>query len=120
VALTERNRNALYQGLTRTIGDEEAVEAMLAQFPAHDLDEPATKDFVMAVEARVERRIAEGDADTNVRMAETFAEFDARMTKGFAELKEYVHAEMRHWFLWSYGAMFVLLAAVVTAAKILE
>jgi hypothetical protein len=98
VALTERNRNALYQGLTRTIGDEEAVEAMLSQFPAREVDEPATKDFVLAVESRIEKE----------------------MVEGFADLKEYVHDEMRRWFVWSYGAMFVLLVAVVTVAKILE
>jgi len=102
VALTERNRNALYQGLTRTIGDEEAVEAMLAQFPARDVDEPATKDFVRAEIAGLEQRLRKD------------------MTDGFAAVLKEVHAEMRRWYLWSYGAMFVLLAAVVTAAKILE
>lgn len=98
MALTERNRNALYQGLTRTIGDEEAVEAMLSQFPAGEGDKLATESFV-----RTE-----------------IAGLEARMGERFAELKDYVHDEMRRYFLWSYGAMFVLLAAVVTAAKILE
>ena len=51
VALTERNRNALYQGLTRTIGDEEAVEAMLSQFPARECDELATETFVRGSDA---------------------------------------------------------------------
>ena len=102
MALTERNRNALYQGLTRTIGDEEAVEAMLAQFPARDIDEPATKDFVRAEIAGLEQRLRKD------------------MTDGFAAVLKEVHDEMRRWFVWSYGAMFVLLVAVVTAAKILE
>ena len=98
MALTERNRHALYQGLTRTIGDEEAVEAMVAQFPARDVDEPATNDFVRA----------------------EIAGLEARMGHRFDAFSRELHAEMRRWYVWSYGAMFVLLTAVVTAAKILE
>lgn len=98
MALTERNRNVLYQGLTRTIGDEEAVEAMLSQFPAGDGDKLATESFV-----RTE-----------------IAQLETRMGDRFSDMKDYMHREMRRWYLWSYGAMFVLLAAVVTAAKILE
>jgi|GEM_PF-3338118 len=47
MALTERNRSALYQGLS-TIIDEEAVEEMLSYFPARDVEEPATKEFLRA------------------------------------------------------------------------
>jgi len=47
MALTERNRSALYQGLT-TVIDEEAVEEMLSYFPARDVEEPATKEFLRA------------------------------------------------------------------------
>lgn len=105
MALTERNRNALDQGLTRTIGDEEAVEAMLAQFPTRDVDEPATQDFVRAEIAGLRAEMVQG-----------FAEITKELHREIAT----IHQEMRRRFLWSYGAMFVLLAAVVTAAKILE
>lgn len=47
MALTERNRSALYQGLTTVIA-EEAVEEMLSYFPARDVEEPATKEFLRA------------------------------------------------------------------------
>lgn len=47
MALTERNRSALYQGLS-TVIDEEAVEEMLSYFPARDVEEPATKEFLRA------------------------------------------------------------------------
>jgi hypothetical protein len=38
---------------------EEAAEAMLAQFPSRDADEPATKDFIAAQIAEVRSEIAE-------------------------------------------------------------
>jgi hypothetical protein len=55
MALAERHRTIIYQHFVGQIG-EEAAEAMLSQFPARDLDEPATKEFVRAeiAELRVE------------------------------------------------------------------
>ena len=47
MALTEKSRATLFQGLSRII-DEEAVEEMLTNFPTHDIDDIATKDFVRA------------------------------------------------------------------------
>ncbi|HEX7132989.1 MAG TPA: hypothetical protein VF228_10455 [Iamia sp.] len=109
VALTERNRNALYQGLTQAVGDEEAVEAMLSQFPSGEGDRLATESFVRTEITRLEAKMDVG-----------FAALEKRIIELSAELKDYVHEELRRYFLWSYGAMFMLLAAVVTAAKILE
>jgi len=56
VALTERNRSALYQGLS-TIADEEAVQEMLSYFPARDVEEPVTKEFLRAELSGVESSI---------------------------------------------------------------
>jgi len=56
VALTERNRSALYQGLS-TIVDEEAVQEMLSYFPARDVEEPVTKEFLRAELSGVESSI---------------------------------------------------------------
>ncbi len=47
MALTEKSRSALYQGLTTIIGDQ-AVEEMLSYFPARDVEEPVTKEFLRA------------------------------------------------------------------------
>jgi len=47
VALKERHRSSIYQTLAPMLGEEEA-EALLSQFPARDLDEPVTKEFVRA------------------------------------------------------------------------
>ncbi|NLV55506.1 MAG: hypothetical protein GXY13_07840, partial [Acidimicrobiales bacterium] len=48
MALSERSRSALCHGLSDVIGDEEAVGEMMSYFPARDVDEPATRDFVAA------------------------------------------------------------------------
>jgi hypothetical protein len=47
MALSQKHRSTIYQRLEPILGEEEA-EALLGQFPAHDLDEVATKEFVRA------------------------------------------------------------------------
>ena len=57
MALTEKSRATLFQGLSRII-DEEAVEEMLTNFPTHDIDDIATKDFVRAEIAGARTEVA--------------------------------------------------------------
>ena len=45
--ISEKSRSAIYQALSPITG-EEAVAEMLAQFPARDLDEPITRDYLDA------------------------------------------------------------------------
>ena len=47
MALTERSRSALYLGLSNIV-DEEAVQEMMSFFPARDVEEPVTKEFLRA------------------------------------------------------------------------
>ena len=47
MALSQQHRGTIYQRLEPILGEEEA-EALLGQFPTHDLDEVATKEFVRA------------------------------------------------------------------------
>ncbi len=42
MALQEKHRNTIYTEFAKTLG-EEATQALLSQFPARDVDEPATK-----------------------------------------------------------------------------
>ena len=42
MALQEKHRNTIYTEFSKTLG-EEATQALLSQFPARDVDEPATK-----------------------------------------------------------------------------
>ncbi len=47
MAISEKSRSALYQGLVPIAG-EEAVGEMLSYFPARDVDEPVTKELLRA------------------------------------------------------------------------
>jgi hypothetical protein len=47
VAISEKSRSALYQGLVPIAG-EEAVGEMLSYFPARDVEEPVTKQLLRA------------------------------------------------------------------------
>lgn len=56
MALTEKSRSALYQGLSNVVA-EEAVEEMLSFFPARDVEEPVTEEFLRAELAEMELRM---------------------------------------------------------------
>ncbi len=58
MALTEKSRSAIYQGLSNVV-DEEAVQEMLSHFPARDVEEPVTKEFLRAEMAGLEQRLGE-------------------------------------------------------------
>ena len=77
MALSEKHRTRFYEHSVEHVG-EEAAEAMLAQFPARDLDEPATKDFVRAEIAGVRAEIAQVEARLSAQIA---AQTDQVMTR---------------------------------------
>jgi hypothetical protein len=91
VALSTRHRSSIYRTLTPLIGEEEA-EALLSQFPARELDEPVTKEFVRAEIADVRAEIAElrGELHTEI------AQLEARINDRFREQT-----------MWMAGAMTV-------------
>jgi hypothetical protein len=47
MSMSEKSRNTIYQTFQPQLG-EEATEEMLSYFPARDLDEPVTKEFLRA------------------------------------------------------------------------
>ena len=58
MALSQKHRSTIYQRLEPILGEEEA-EALLSQFPAHDLDELVTRDLLHAEIAGVRAEISE-------------------------------------------------------------
>ena len=48
MALSERSRSVLYQGLVTIVENEQAVQEMMSYFPARDVEEPVTRDFLRA------------------------------------------------------------------------
>jgi hypothetical protein len=86
MALSERSRVVLHTKLTQVVGDEEAVSDMLSEFPASDLERPATKEFVRAEITQLETR-----------------------------LKDFVHEEMKGTVRWLVGVFMVSQTAMITA-----
>jgi hypothetical protein len=98
VALTTKHRSSLYQTLSPIVGEEEA-EALLSQFPARDLDEPVTKEFVRAEVADVRAELAQF-------RAEVAAEFGAVRAE-IAQLEARINERFREQTMWMAGAMTV-------------
>lgn len=64
MALSESSRSQIYQGLVNFVG-EEAIGEMMSHFPARDVEEPVTKEFLRAEIADVRSEIAEVRGDIN-------------------------------------------------------
>lgn len=93
MALTQQHRSAIYDVWAPQLG-EEVTEALIAHFPARDLDEPVTKEFVDLRIADVEVKIAELDvkiAGLRADMREGDAALRADMREGDATLRAEIH-----------------------------
>lgn len=93
MSLSEKSRSALYVGLTGLVEDEEAVGEMLSYFPARDVEEPVTKEFLRAELAAQDARMLEGFARLEHRIDAGLA-IERQMTvEGFVGLRSDMDAE---------------------------
>lgn len=92
MSLTEKNRHDLYTDLCKVVTNEEAVQELLSNFPARDLDEPATRDHLRAGLAEVRLEITEVRAEITEVRAE-IAEVRGEITEVRGEITE-LRAEM--------------------------
>ena len=90
MALTQRSRTALYQGLTQLIQDDQAVEEMLSYFPSRDVEEPVTKEFVRAELAALRAEMAEFRGELHTELGGLRAEMHA----GFRRMTVAVYSSM--------------------------
>ena len=74
MALSEKHRSSIYQGLLQFL-DEEEAQALLSQYPARDLDVPVTKEFVRAEIADVRAEVAGFWGEVRAEFAAVRAEF---------------------------------------------
>jgi hypothetical protein len=86
MAISEKSRSALYQGLAPIAG-EEAVGEMLSFFPARDVDEPVTKEFLRAEIADLRAEMHRGFASQTRWMVGTLI----AMTGIFAAIVNWLH-----------------------------
>lgn len=109
MALTQRSRTVLYQGLTDLIEDEVAVGELLSYFPARDVEEPATKEFVAAQTAATKEFVAEQIAGVRVDTAAVrteLAAMEARLTAQAA-------AQVRTSIQWTLGALVSVIGLMI-------
>jgi hypothetical protein len=104
VALSQKHRSTIYQRLEPILGEEEA-EALLGQFPAHDLDEVATKEFVRAEITGVRGEMSE----LRVEIASVRTEI--------AELRTEMHQLVNRLFVVLTGVMVGVVGIALAVAR---
>ena len=129
MAMTERSRSALYQSLSAVVDDEQAVQEMLSHFPARDVEEPATKEFMRSELSatredwrdeigllRVE--LYTGLADVRTELQTGLADVRTELQTGLADVRTELHASLHKQSVWMLGVLLTwsaLLTAVFTA-----
>jgi chromosome segregation ATPase len=100
MALSHKARSEAYEGL-RSIMSEQSADDLLAHFPARDLDEPVTREFLRAELADVRSEIAELDARLSTQLAEVdnrlsthLAEVDKRLSTHLAEVDKRLSTQL--------------------------
>jgi len=137
MALSERSRSVLYQGFMTVVEDEQAVQEMMGYFPARDLEEPVTRDFLHAELSGMRTELVEFKSEMRAEMAAfkdemraEMASFKDEMRAEMAAFKDEIRvelstqldamraefrSELHRVFGWNLAA-FVSLAAVIVAA----
>ncbi len=117
MALTEKSRSALYLGLTELIADEQAVQEMLSYFPARDVEEPVTKEFLRAEMAVLRAEMA----DLRTEMAELRAEmadFRTEMRTEMADFRTEMERNLRSLQTWTIGTGISLGGLIVATSTV--
>ena len=87
--VTDRTQpSCLYQGLITVIDDEQAVEEMMSYFPARDVEEPVTKEFLRAELADLRGGMAALGADLRSEMTALGVDLRKEIAAGDAGLRD--------------------------------
>ena len=104
MALTQQHRNVVYNAWVPDLG-EEVAEALISHFPARDLDEPVTKEFVEVKIAEVRTEIA----GVRTEVADLRGEMRAESGKVRTEMHQEIgglRKDLQHVLMWMVGAVF--------------
>jgi len=126
MTLSERSRSVLYQGFMSVVEDEQAVQEMMGYFPARDLEEPMTRDFLHAELSGMRTELVEFKSGMRSEMASFKDEMRSEMVSFKDEMRTELssqleamrtefRSELHRVFGWNLAA-FVSLAAVIVAA----
>jgi hypothetical protein len=95
----------LYQGLVSAVRDEEAVAEMMAYFPARDVEEPVTKEYLRA-------EMSELRAELRGEMSELRVEM--------SDLRVDVAAQIHRSTVWTVGSITAWSGVLLTAVALLR
>jgi hypothetical protein len=101
MALSEKHRHRIYEYLVPELGEETTSE-MLSYFPARDVEEPATKEYLKGEFALV--RMELHDEISGLR---------TEMRDEISGLRTEVSSELRNQLQWIVGTQLAMLAIVV-------
>lgn len=121
MALTEKSRSALYLGLTELIADEQAVQEMLSYFPARDVEEPVTKEFLRAEMAVLRAEMADlrtEMAEFRTEMRTEMADFRTEMRTEMADFRTEMERNLRSLQTWTIGTGLSLGGLIVATSTV--
>ena len=107
MALSEKHRSSIYLTLAPMLGEEEA-EALLSQFPARELDEPVTKEFVRAEISGLRAEMADMKAELRGEISGLRTEISGVRTElraDISELRAEFYDRLRQQTVWMAGAL---------------
>jgi hypothetical protein len=124
MAISEKSRSALYQGLVPIAG-EDAVGEMLSYFPARDVEEPVTKEFLNAELAGIRTEIADlrtevrtGLADLRTESRTGLAGLRTETQTGLADLRTEMHKLANRSLVTLVGVLITAAGVLVTAVGV--
>ncbi len=111
MALSEKHRSSIYLTLAPMLGEEEA-EALLSQFPARELDQPVTKEFVRAEISGLRAEMADMKAELRGEISGLRTDLGTEISDGEAglrgdisALRAELHDRLRQQTVWMAGAL---------------
>jgi hypothetical protein len=94
VALSERSRSVLYQGLITIVEDEQAVQEMMSYFPARDVEEPVTKELLRAEMSDLRAGLRGEMSDLRAELRGEMSDLRAELRGEMSDLRAELHREM--------------------------
>lgn len=129
MAISQRHRSSIYTRLEPILGEEEA-EALLAQFPARELDEPVSREFVHGEIERLRADMNEGFGAARAELASEVGSLRAEMAREIGSLRSEMNeqvgslrAEMNDKFraqtVWFSGTMLAGLGLAAAVGRLM-
>jgi hypothetical protein len=120
MSLSEKSRTAIYRGFSDVIDDPQAIEELLSYFPARDVEEPVTKDFLRAETAGLRAETSLLGGELRAEMSLLAGELRAEMSLLAGELRVELRDAIARQTQWLIGLMITLTALQISLITLLN